>query len=1078
MAEVNLTLGDPIEVKVTPAEGATNVTVASAPQNVVQVQAAIATNGLQGADGAGVPTSPPGAKGQALVKSSPVANATEWAYIDKLHATVKNTTGSTISAGSLVYAAGVDGSDILVALADASDSSKMPAIGFVFSDIAHNGTGDVVVAGSRTQDIQSVTGADEGKNMYVSSSTPGAVTVTKPSGSTNFVQSVGVVLRADGTTIKEFKVSCVDATNDIPNLDSGHFFLGGAANTTSPYELPTSSPTNGQLLKADANGNLVFVNANDVTKNIGTVNLTTTETTRNLDIIENGHLNIRDAQDATILYIDEATKRVGINTTTLDKPAALFVNGDVLFKDGSTIGVEGAQSFTIGKIGSAAGVATVNVTGDLTVSGNCTVNTNLKFGSGGNQLLAHDGSVFQFGKNGSNPANYKFNSDVGTVTFDNTTDVELKNAGGLKLFDGSNSIAVKSPSLSGSYTLTLPNSSGTDGHVLKTDGSGNTSWVDVTAVSDAILDSDFSGSSGLMKKASAGNYEIATANTDYQLPPSEGAFANGDKTKLDYITVGSAINLGQAILTTTSDVSSASFVDTDDTFGSPTNNLVPSQLAVKTYVDSQTKAAVFVDQSGSPQYHSSVTEAEMKALLNLEPLDLQADVIGTVLSTGIGQIGFTTNANGGILSYVGPSDADIRSKISSTQNSASGNGALSYSQSTGVISYTPPDLSSYLTSAPPVTLTNTNYLSLNGQALTGGTVPIGSGGTGATTVDAAKAAFSLEDSDIRAKFSAGTGISYDSSTGVIATTASSVDELNDLSDVTVGSESANDYLVHNGSGAFVNQALDISHDTDPDLGGDLDVGDHSIVTSSGNKNITLDPHGTGNVVLGNFVFDVDQTVGAGQDNYVLTYDHASGSGSKISLEPASTASGTVDTSGTPADDQIAIFTDADTIEGQATLTFASNTLTIKATSSQAGYGGRLLFGVDNTDQYNGDLVNFGSGPNGANGDIEKGKLYYLDSSQQWELADANAVATASGMLGIAVVDDSPVFLVRGFARHGSWAALGTGSPLYISAGATAGEIANSAPSGQGDVVRVIGYSTNSGSREIFFNPSNDWIELA
>ena len=363
----------------------------------------------------------------------------------------------------------------------------------------------------------------------------------------------------------------------------------------------------------------------------------------------------------------------------------------------------------------------------------------------------------------------------------------------------------------------------------------------------------------------------------------------------------------------------------------------------------------------------------------------------------------------------------------------------------------------------------------------------------------------------------------------IASTASGgASSLNDLNDVSITGSGANKYLVRDSSNSnYVNQALDISHDTTPTLGGDLvvsgnkikatgagqhvdieadtnnirlnaageieltpgsgnhinakgdlDMSGNAIVTTGNNNNITLDPHGTGNVILGNFVFDVDQTVGAGQDNYVLTYDHASGSGSKISLEPASTASGTVDTSGTPADDQIAIFTDADTIEGQATLTFASNTLTIKATSSQAGYGGRLLFGVDNTDQYNGDIVNFGSGPNGVNGDIEKGKLYYLDSSQQWELADANAVATASGMLGIAVVDDSPLFLVRGFARHGSWAALGTGNPLYISAGVTAGEIANSAPSGQGDVVRVIGYSTNSGSREIFFNPSNDWIELA
>jgi len=360
----------------------------------------------------------------------------------------------------------------------------------------------------------------------------------------------------------------------------------------------------------------------------------------------------------------------------------------------------------------------------------------------------------------------------------------------------------------------------------------------------------------------------------------------------------------------------------------------------------------------------------------------------------------------------------------------------------------------------------------------------------------------------------------------IASTASGgASALDDLSDVTIASAAANQYLVHNGGSTFVNQALDISHDTTPTLGGDLvvsgnkikatgngqhvdieadtnnirlnaageieltpgsgnhinakgalDMSGNAIVTTGNNNNITLDPHGTGNVILGNFVFDVDQTVGAGQDNYVLTYDHAGGSGSKISLEPASTASGTVDTNGTPADDQIAIFTDTDTIEGQSTLTFASNALTIKATSSQAGYGGRILFGVDNTDQYNGDIVNFGSGPGGTNGNIEKGKLYYLDSSQQWELADANTVATASGMLGIAVVDDSPKFLVRGFARHGSWAALGTGNPLFISA-ATTGEIVNSAPSGTGDVVRVIGYSTDSGSREIFFNPSNDWIEL-
>ena len=36
----------------------------------------------------------------------------------------------------------------------------------------------------------------------------------------------------------------------------------------------------------------------------------------------------------------------------------------------------------------------------------------------------------------------------------------------------------------------------------------------------------------------------------------------------------------------------------------------------------------------------------------------------------------------------------------------------------------------------PVTLANTNYLSISGQEITGGTVPVTSGGTGATTASA------------------------------------------------------------------------------------------------------------------------------------------------------------------------------------------------------------------------------------------------------------------------------------------------------------------------------------------------------
>src|SRR6056300_1551957 len=54
----------------------------------------------------------------------------------------------------------------------------------------------------------------------------------------------------------------------------------------------------------------------------------------------------------------------------------------------------------------------------------------------------------------------------------------------------------------------------------------------------------------------------------------------------------------------------------------------------------------------------------------------------------------------------------------------------------------------------------------------------------------------------------------------------------------------------------------------------LSVTNSTITSITTNSDITLTPNGTGNVVLGNFTLNADQTVGAGQDNYVMTYDHS------------------------------------------------------------------------------------------------------------------------------------------------------------------------------------------------------------
>ena len=141
-------------------------------------------------------------------------------------------------------------------------------------------------------------------------------------------------------------------------------------------------------------------------------------------------------------------------------------------------------------------------------------------------------------------------------------------------------------------------------------------------------------------------------------------------------------------------------------------------------------------------------------------------------------------------------------------------------------------------------------------------------------------------------------LTYDNGTGLISLEAPATggaSQLSELSDVNTSTPTNRNVLVADGvdweSRALVEADIsdlgtyltDIVSDTTPQLGGNLDVQANQITTSTTNGSITIDPNGTGDVILGNYTFDGDQTVGAGQDNYVMTYDNATG---KVSLEAA------------------------------------------------------------------------------------------------------------------------------------------------------------------------------------------------
>ena len=150
------------------------------------------------------------------------------------------------------------------------------------------------------------------------------------------------------------------------------------------------------------------------------------------------------------------------------------------------------------------------------------------------------------------------------------------------------------------------------------------------------------------------------------------------------------------------------------------------------------------------------------------------------------------------------------------------------------------------------------------------------------------------------------------------------------------------------------------------------------------------------------------------------------------------------------------------------------TVTGNISASGAYFGNRTFTTSTTTDgDGNGDVVYFGTGTSVV------GKIYHYKSDSSWELADANDIAKCDGLLAVALGDDPDVdgMLLRGMVTlvdiQGSEA---VGDVLYLSEAAT-GQADCVAPSGTGDVVRVIGYCLTTDD-QIWFNPDNTWVEVA
>ena len=400
------------------------------------------------------------------------------------------------------------------------------------------------------------------------------------------------------------------------------------------------------------------------------------------------------------------------------------------------------------------------------------------------------------------------------------------------------------------------------------------------------------------------------------------------RTSEDKITITNTIS--NPVLEADTSTSGFGFVVDDDTMNNASDTKLPTQQSVKAYVDSQvspinTNVTTDLTFSRDATSVTVISSDGTDAVLPQSSLS-QAGVMSAASHTKLANLNALADATDSVnVAAAGAvMDADFTSEGLMKRNASSGSYSV-VANTDGIAEgfsnfyYTETRFNTSLngsTALRDADFGSAGIMKTNGS----GTYSVITPGTGlafdGTTIDvSANTTLSVADSgsDVELKVTGPSGvqsaaITFDAGNNITLTetgnntvsiaASSGASSLTELSDVTITGSGANKYLVRNtGNSSYVNQELDISHDSTPQLGGPLAVASHQITTAASNRDIVLQPHGTGNVLLGNFTFDVDQTVGAGQDNHVLTYDNSSG---LISLEPASTASGTVDTNGTPA----------------------------------------------------------------------------------------------------------------------------------------------------------------------------------
>lgn len=276
----------------------------------------------------------------------------------ELYIKARNNTGSTILNGSVVYVSGATGNRPTIALAQANSvATADKVIGVTTQDIANNAEGLVTTQGL-VRDLNTSAFTD-GNTIYLSPTTPGAYTATKPS-PPNYVIHVGHILRAHvslgvvlvsienqsevfgaitATTVNKVAITQPATLSTLTLVDGSTLATAGAFSTTLTATGATNVtlPTTGTL--ATLAGTETLSNKKLTGYSEAVTAPTISAGTLTLDLATSNVFNVALNANITTLTISNAASSAAVSFTLIftadGTPRTITWPGSVLWANGT-----------------------------------------------------------------------------------------------------------------------------------------------------------------------------------------------------------------------------------------------------------------------------------------------------------------------------------------------------------------------------------------------------------------------------------------------------------------------------------------------------------------------------------------------------------------------------------------------------------------------------------------------------------------------------------------------------------------------------------------------------------------------